>query len=184
MATIVGDVTGLQQRQRLSTEGKVFSKCCNIWKTMEEFHRTPKSPIPQRLLRPRVKRGVTKLWLNRTKHESLLRWRMIKIWTFLSRQVYFWRICVEKSHVNESRKTKGELSFFSPPSLLQFLLAPFASTIDMDIISLRLDKRNGDLACWPKYFLIFARYFRYLVIQNKTKPKLTNLRWILSDSNC
>ena len=192
MATIVGDVTGLQQRQRLSTAGKVFSKCCNIWKTMEEFHQTPKSPIPQRLLRPRVKRGVTKLWLNRTKHESLLRWRMmiqpsstvIKIWTFLSRQVYIWRICVEKSHVNEGRKTKGELSFFSPPSLLQFLLAPFASTIDMDIISLRLDKRNGDFACWPKYFLIFARYFRYLVIQNKTKPKQTNLRWILSDPNC
>ena len=77
----------------------------------------------------------------------------------------------ERGHEN-----KGRAILFLAPSLLQFLLAPFASTIDMDIISLRLDKRNGDLACWPKYFLIFARYFRYLVIQNKTKPKQTNLR--------
>ena len=146
---------------------------------MEGFHQTPKSPTPQRLLRPRVKRCFTKSWLNRTNHESLSRWRMmiqpsstvIKIWTFLSRKVYIWRICVEKSHV-------------SPPPLFQFLLAPFTSTIDMDITFLRFDKRNGDLGCWPKYFLIFARYFRYSLIQNKTKPKQTNLRWIRSDSNC
>ena len=186
MATIVGDVTGLQQRQRLSTEGKVFSKCCNIWKSMEEFHQTPKSPIPQRLLRPRVKRGVTKLWLNRTKHESLSRWRMmiqpsstvIKILTFLSRQVYIWRICVEKSHVSEGRKRKGELSraglFFAARSW------DFSqSKTDMEIISLSLDRRNGDLACWPKHFFI-RPLIRYWFSDSELNKAKTNKPTLIS----
>ena len=74
------------------------------------------------------------------------------------------------------QKNKGRAILFLAPRSRN--LAPFTSTIDMDIISLRLDKRNGDLACWPKYFLIFARYFCYLVIQNKTKPKQTYVEFV------
>ena len=70
MATIVGDVTDLQQRhhlilledQRLSTKGKIVSKCYNISKTRpgEGFH--PPSPYHggdmNLRVRPRVKIGV------------------------------------------------------------------------------------------------------------------------------
>ena len=61
MATIVGDVTGLQQRhhpqniphlvlkedQRLSTESQIVSKSCNISKTAGRVPSTP-SPLLQR----------------------------------------------------------------------------------------------------------------------------------------
>ena len=58
MATIVGDVTGLQQRhhlikyisscredQRLSTEGQIVSKYCSILKTLGRVSVNP-SPFP------------------------------------------------------------------------------------------------------------------------------------------
>ena len=60
MATIVGDVTDLQQRhhlilledQRLSTKGKIVSKCYNISKT--PYH----GGDMNLRVRPRVKIGV------------------------------------------------------------------------------------------------------------------------------
>ena len=132
-------------------------------------NKIPKSLTPQRLLRPRVRRCFTKAWLDRIKHESLLRWSMmtqpsstvIKIWTFLPRKLYIWRICREITSERGQEK-KGRAILFSPlhpPLLLRFLWPRFISTIDMKILSLRLDKRNGDLACWEKHFLIFARWF-------------------------
>ena len=39
MATIVGDVTGLQQRRRLSAKGKIVLKYCNIKSSGEGFHK-------------------------------------------------------------------------------------------------------------------------------------------------
>ena len=72
-ATIVRDVKGLQQchhrakytsfsckDQRLSTEGKIVSKCCNISKTLgrEGLHQLPQPPHCEGMhlrVRPRVK---------------------------------------------------------------------------------------------------------------------------------
>ena len=144
-----------------------------------------KIPHPQRLLRPRVKRCFTKSWLNGIKHESLLRWStmiqpsstVIKIWTFLSSKVYIWRIYTEITRERGQEK-KGRAvkswPFFAARSW------DFSqSKNDTEIISLSLDRRNGDLACWPKHFFI-RPLIRYWFSDSEFKKAKTNKPTLIS----
>ena len=48
MATMFGDVTGLQQRDhRFSTEGKIVSKYCNVLKSQERGSINAPTPLYQ-----------------------------------------------------------------------------------------------------------------------------------------
>ena len=175
MATMFADVTCLTQRHHPSNKPNIFEKINGFPLKVKPFQN---AATYEKQLRGSIKhqnlplpnafyvRGLKDALLNHdlTEQNTKASWGEVCWFNHLQQWSTFEHFYaansafgeyVEKWQVREGRKRKEELSLFSSP-LLGFLLARFASTTDMAIISLRLDKRNGDLACWPKNFLIFA----------------------------